>query len=125
MTAAPNKKRKQMRKYISAFAALGAALSFATFVPIADARSGGSTGGGSNVSGGAGGHGGGGHASGGRSGGHVAGNFGGRSGYGGRGHGGHWRGGGIGYGAGVYLGDAYDDDYDSCYYRRGRRICRY
>jgi hypothetical protein len=116
----PQQKEEQMRKYVGALAALGAALSFATLVPIADARSGGGGGHGASARGG-GGHG---HASSGRSSGHVAGNFRGRGRAGGHGHGGHWRGRGIGYGAGIFLGDAYDD-YDSCYYRRGRRICRY
>src|SRR5262249_115030 len=112
-----------MKKYISALAALGAALSFAMFVPPADA---GHFGG--QMGGGMGGHMG--HM-GGRMGGmhafngghHMAGNF-------GRHHGDHWRGGGwygSGWGPGIYIGDDdyyYGDDYyDYCYWRHGRRFC--
>jgi hypothetical protein len=48
----------------------------------------------------------------------------------GGGHGGHWRGGGWGWGPGVgiYLGnddDYYDGGYGNCYWRHGRRFCRY
>jgi hypothetical protein len=95
-------KEKTMRKQISALAAVAAALSFAVMVPTADARGGG------------GGHFAGGHFGGGHFGG---GHF---------GHGGHWRGGGwYGWG-GPYYDDYYDDDdYDYCYWRHGRRFCRY
>ena len=68
-------------------------------------------------------------------GGHFAGNFG--HGGGGHWHGGHgWRGRGFAYGfypgfafygGGPYYDDYYDDDYgyDYCYWRHGRRFCRY
>ncbi|AGK59954.1 hypothetical protein HYPDE_41428 [Hyphomicrobium denitrificans 1NES1] len=130
-----------MRKHISALAALGAALSLAAFVPAADAAH---VGGGGGFS--AGGHGGGGFSGGGHAGGGFAargGSFGGsrmaRNFGGGHhggwhgGHGGHWRGGGwYGWGPAIYFGDPYYDDYydydydyADCYWRHGRRFCRY
>ena len=107
-----------MKKYVSALAALGAAISFATFVPAADAGHFGGHMGGHMSMGGMG------HMHSFNGGHHMAGDF-------GRHHGGHWRGGGwygYGWGPSIYIGDDdyyYDDDYDYCYWRHGRRFCRY
>jgi hypothetical protein len=141
-----------MKKYVSALAALGAALSLAAFVPLANAHPGGggggmgggggrSMGGGGMGGGGGGGRSiGGGHSAGfassmsrsgpsghvgsnfGRSG-HVAGNYGGHGDHGVHGHHGHFRGGVFVYGYGP---DYYDDSYDNDdYYDSDRCYYRY
>jgi hypothetical protein len=139
-------KRMTMKKYASALAALGAALSLVAFVPAAEAFHGGGGGGGFH-GGFGGGHFGGGHYGGhGFGGGHVrsfsdrgfAGprmvrNYGGHRGdwhHGGHGGHHHWHGGRwYGYGPGIYFGDPYYDDdyydvaYYGCYWSYGRREC--
>jgi hypothetical protein len=61
----------------------------------------------------------------------MARNFGGGRGGWRGGHRGHWRGGGFGWGPDIYFGDPYYDDdyydydYGDCYWRHGRRFCRY
>lgn len=115
-----------MIKFKRAVAALAATCALAAFsLPASAAHFGG---GGGHMGGGfhGGGHFGGGHFGGG----HFAG--GGHWHGGGGWHGGHgWRGRGWGYYPGFafyggpYYDDYYGDDYDYCYWRHGRRFCRY